>query len=40
MKPSGLKEVERAKSDGRWKDAYDSARSVHLRREDCRWPDV
>ncbi len=28
MKAAGLKEVERAKSDGRWKDAYDSARSA------------
>jgi uncharacterized protein YdeI (YjbR/CyaY-like superfamily) len=28
MKPAGLKEVERAKSDGRWKDAYDSARTA------------
>ena len=27
MKPAGLKEVERAKSDGRWSDAYDSARN-------------
>ena len=25
MKPAGLKEVERAKSDGRWEGAYDSA---------------
>jgi uncharacterized protein YdeI (YjbR/CyaY-like superfamily) len=24
MKAAGLKEVERAKNDGRWKDAYDS----------------
>ena len=28
MKAAGLKEVERAKSDGRWKDAYDPARSA------------
>ena len=28
MKPAGLKEVERAKSDGRWNDAYDSARNA------------
>ncbi len=28
MKAAGLKEVERAKSDGRWNDAYDSARSA------------
>ncbi len=28
MKAAGLKEVERAKKDGRWKDAYDSARSA------------
>jgi uncharacterized protein YdeI (YjbR/CyaY-like superfamily) len=28
MKAAGLKEVERAKNDGRWKDAYDSARSA------------
>ncbi|MEX8500695.1 YdeI family protein [Leptothrix ochracea] len=28
MKAAGLKEVERAKNDGRWKDAYDSAKSA------------
>lgn len=28
MQPAGLSEVERAKSDGRWKDAYDSARTA------------
>ncbi len=28
MKPAGLKEVERAKSDGRWEGAYDSAGSA------------
>jgi uncharacterized protein YdeI (YjbR/CyaY-like superfamily) len=28
MKPAGLREIERAKGDGRWKDAYDSARSA------------
>jgi len=28
MKPAGLKEIERAKGDGRWKDAYDSARTA------------
>lgn len=28
MKPAGLKEIERAKGDGRWKDAYDSARNA------------
>ena len=28
MKPAGLKEIERAKATGRWKDAYDSARSA------------
>jgi uncharacterized protein YdeI (YjbR/CyaY-like superfamily) len=28
MKPAGLKEIERAKGDGRWNDAYDSARSA------------
>lgn len=27
MKPSGLKEVERAKADGRWAQAYDSPRT-------------
>jgi len=28
MKAAGFKEVERAKNDGRWEDAYDSARSA------------
>lgn len=28
MKPAGLREVERAKSDGRWEGAYDSAGSA------------
>lgn len=28
MKAAGLKEVERAKNDGRWADAYDSARTA------------
>jgi uncharacterized protein YdeI (YjbR/CyaY-like superfamily) len=28
MKPAGLKEIERAKASGRWKDAYDSARGA------------
>lgn len=28
MKPAGLKEIERAKSDGRWDAAYDSARKA------------
>jgi uncharacterized protein YdeI (YjbR/CyaY-like superfamily) len=28
MKAAGLQEIERAKSDGRWRDAYDSARSA------------
>lgn len=27
MEPAGLDEVERAKSDGRWDEAYDSART-------------
>ena len=30
MKPAGLREIERAKGDGRWKDAYDSARSAKV----------
>lgn len=30
MKASGLEEVERAKSDGRWKAAYDSARTASV----------
>jgi uncharacterized protein YdeI (YjbR/CyaY-like superfamily) len=30
MKPAGLKEVERAKASGRWKVAYDSARSARV----------
>ena len=28
MKPAGLEEIERAKTSGRWKDAYDSARGA------------
>lgn len=28
MQPAGLQEVERAKSDGRWQAAYDSARTA------------
>jgi len=28
MEAAGVEEVERAKSDGRWKDAYDSARNA------------
>jgi uncharacterized protein YdeI (YjbR/CyaY-like superfamily) len=30
MKAAGLKEVERAKSDGRWEGAYDSARTATI----------
>lgn len=30
MRPSGLKEVERAKADGRWEAAYDSARTAEV----------
>jgi uncharacterized protein YdeI (YjbR/CyaY-like superfamily) len=37
MKPAGLREVERAKADGRWEAAYDSQRKIEvpddLRRE-------
>jgi uncharacterized protein YdeI (YjbR/CyaY-like superfamily) len=28
MKPAGLKEIERARSDGRWEQAYDAARTA------------
>ena len=30
MKPAGLAEVERAKADGRWDAAYDSARAATI----------
>ena len=30
MKPAGLLEVERAKSDGRWEQAYDGARTAEV----------
>ena len=30
MKPSGLEEVERAKADGRWAKAYDSAKDMQV----------
>ena len=30
MKPSGLREVERAKADGRWDAAYDSPRTAKV----------
>ncbi len=30
MKPSGLREVERAKTDGRWDAAYDSPRTAKV----------
>ncbi|RPI04957.1 MAG: bacteriocin-protection protein, YdeI/OmpD-associated family [Ignavibacteriae bacterium] len=30
MKPAGLKEVEAAKADGRWKKAYDSSATMEL----------
>jgi uncharacterized protein YdeI (YjbR/CyaY-like superfamily) len=30
MKSAGLREIERARSDGRWKDAYDSARTASV----------
>lgn len=30
MKPSGMKEVEKAKKDGRWEQAYDSAKNMEV----------
>jgi uncharacterized protein YdeI (YjbR/CyaY-like superfamily) len=30
MKPAGLREVERARSDGRWEQAYDGARTAEV----------
>jgi len=30
MKPAGLKEVEKAKSDGRWENAYDSPKNMKV----------
>ncbi len=30
MKPAGLREIERAKKDGRWEGAYDSARTAEV----------
>ncbi len=30
IKPAGLKEVERAKNDGRWDSAYDSAKNMQI----------
>jgi uncharacterized protein YdeI (YjbR/CyaY-like superfamily) len=36
MKPSGLREVERAKADGRWDAAYDSPSTAKVP-EDLQW---
>jgi uncharacterized protein YdeI (YjbR/CyaY-like superfamily) len=30
MQPAGVREVERAKADGRWQAAYDSQRSISM----------